>query len=93
MLRNIVGKIYYENRLKGTCFAVNGEYGFTAKHVIYNKIDEKCLESLYCKFENMDKPIEALILYENEEYDFAILKFNEKVNENPTMYKLTQNSN
>lgn len=88
MLKDIVGKVFNNKQFKGTCFILNENYGVTARHVLKQKTEDACFKTVKCTFNCLDR--EADVIYENEEYDFAILKFREKIFLDSEVFKIAQ---
>ncbi|MDK2965355.1 hypothetical protein [Lacrimispora sp.] len=72
MNSSIIGYLHNcSDSLLGSCFFFSENYIFTARHVIESYINK--LSNLHCHFDNISYDSEVDIIYENSDYDIAVL--------------------
>lgn len=77
MIDNIVGYIEDENQcMIGTCFLFCDGYIITARHVIEDYITS--ISKIKCIFPYINLYVKVSLEFEDEEFDFAVLQYEEK---------------
>lgn len=86
MVERIIGRLMNGAVFLGTCFLVNEEYVFTARHVLKN--NDINLNNVTCQFYIDQEDNNAVIVYEDQENDFIILKLERTVS--TQFYRISQ---
>lgn len=82
MIEEIIGLIKYKDKKKGSCFLVNSEYVFTARHVVYDKTTGQIIKNIICVLKNKSLNINGTVIYDDDKNDFAIVKLEKQVEGN-----------